>query len=147
MPNPNCLCPVAGFCDRHQMQKPEHFYKMCQGVAPTIDCGRKYWLAWEGGFLGATKPSDPVLDPVLFCNENHGHSQTVTTPVPQEKGFGDVIASALSSVGITEERVAAWVGGECGCAARKEKLNRLGAWAASFLNGKPTEQIETMING
>jgi hypothetical protein len=113
-----------------------------------MDCGRKYWIAWEQGMLGATKPDDPVTDPNPFCES--GYISPVVTTAPQAeapRGFGDMIASALSAVGITEERVSAWVGGECGCAARKEKLNRLGAWATSFLSGSPTEKIEDMIEG
>ncbi len=47
-------------------------------------------------------------------------------------GLGDLVKSALSLVGITEERVTAWLG-KCGCAERREKLNRLGAWAQRVL--------------
>jgi hypothetical protein len=95
--------------------------------------------------LGATKPEDPVLDPDQFCT---GPYIAPVAPTPRQqspRGFGDLIASALSAVGVTQERVSSWIGGECGCAARQEKLNRLGAWAASFLSGAPTEQIENMI--
>jgi len=95
--------------------------------------------------LGATTPPDPVLTPDRFCN-NEFISQSTTTPLTtQPQGLGDVVASALSSVGITEARVAAWLGGECNCAARRAKLNRLGAWASAFLTGTPTEPIESMI--
>ena len=41
-------------------------------------------------------------------------------------GLGDYVASALFSIGITKERVAAIVGGPCGCSERAEKLNQLG---------------------
>lgn len=26
-----CECPLAGFCNRHQMNKTEHYHKLCQG--------------------------------------------------------------------------------------------------------------------
>lgn len=123
---------------------------MCAGVAPTVDCGRKYWIAWEQGMLGATSPTNPVIDVGWFCDHEYvspfAQAGTVTAPAQQQRGFGDLIASALSTVGITEERVAAWVGGECNCAARREKLNRLGEWAKSLIAGSPTEEITQMLS-
>jgi len=95
--------------------------------------------------LGATTPADPLLIPDRFC-DNEFIPQSTTPPLTtQPQGLGDIVASALSSVGITEARVAAWLGGECNCAARRSKLNRLGAWASSFLSGTPTEPIESII--
>ncbi len=41
-------------------------------------------------------------------------------------GLGDRVASALSAVGITKERVEAVLGGPCGCDQRQEALNDLG---------------------
>jgi len=49
---------------------------------------------------------------------------------PVTPGLGDMVASALSAVGITKERaqaVAAVVGvKDCGCKKRQERLNELG---------------------
>jgi hypothetical protein len=42
-------------------------------------------------------------------------------------GLGDLVKSGLSAVGITEERVSKLIGRPCGCGARAEALNRLGA--------------------
>jgi hypothetical protein len=42
-------------------------------------------------------------------------------------GLGDYVASALSAVGITKERVEAVVGGPCGCPERQAALNAAGA--------------------
>jgi hypothetical protein len=41
-------------------------------------------------------------------------------------GLGDMVASGLSAIGITKERVAAAVGKPCGCAKRQAALNELG---------------------
>lgn len=41
-------------------------------------------------------------------------------------GLGDMVASGLSTVGITKERVSKLVGGDCGCQKRQEALNALG---------------------
>ena len=53
---------------------------------------------------------------------------------------GDYVERALKAAGITKERVERWVGGPCGCKERQEKLNAVGAWAASFLDGGATAQ-------
>lgn len=50
--------------------------------------------------------------------------------------LGDVIERALAAVGVTEDALADWLGGPCGCRERKEKLNALGAWAARVLSGR-----------
>lgn len=41
-------------------------------------------------------------------------------------GLGDMVAAGLSAVGITQERVSAIVGRDCGCKKRQEALNRFG---------------------
>lgn len=46
---------------------------------------------------------------------------------------GDAVAAALALAGVTESRVAAWLGRPCGCTERRERLNQLGAWAARTL--------------
>lgn len=44
-------------------------------------------------------------------------------------GLGDVVESALQSVGITEERFKEWFNlKECGCSKRKAWLNGLFSW-------------------
>lgn len=50
--------------------------------------------------------------------------------------LGDKIEQALTIVGITQERVEAWVGLPCGCQERIDKLNQLGFWAARVVSGK-----------
>jgi hypothetical protein len=66
--NKLCECPVAGFCNRHKMTKSVRQHQLCRGIADTVDCGRKYWMAWERGQSGATAPESPVVDPPNFCN-------------------------------------------------------------------------------
>jgi hypothetical protein len=55
------------------MNKNAALFSMCKGIANSPDCGRKYWIAWERGTVGATAPETPVLNPPQFCNE-HGLS-------------------------------------------------------------------------
>lgn len=50
--------------------------------------------------------------------------------------LGDLIESALKTVGITSERVERWLGVPCGCAARRDALNNLTNWANRVQSGK-----------
>ena len=42
-------------------------------------------------------------------------------------GLGDRVAAGLSAIGITKERVEAFVGGPCGCPERQAAMNAAGA--------------------
>lgn len=104
--NPLCQCPAAGFCPRHKMMKTEGDHRLCKGVAHGTDCGRKFWIAWERGQLGATAPPDPITDPPQFC---------------QHRGLGDTVAQAISFVtgGLVQP---------CGgCQDRQAQLNQMRA--------------------
>lgn len=64
-------------------------------------------------------------------------------------GLGDLVEKALSTVGVTKERVEKWVGGPCGCEERKAKLNALSYWVARVLNGKTEkagEHLERLMD-
>ena len=41
-------------------------------------------------------------------------------------GLGDMVASGLSAIGITKDRVSKLAGGDCGCQKRQQALNNLG---------------------
>lgn len=65
-------------------------------------------------------------------------------------GLGDIIARAAGVVGITEERLTAFLGVPCGCDARREKLNQLGGWAARIVRGKierASEYLDKIVGG
>lgn len=47
-------------------------------------------------------------------------------PSPRQMGLGDMVASGLSAVGITKERVSKIIGRDCGCSKRQQSLNELG---------------------
>lgn len=73
-----------------------------------------------------------TLEQVRHCivAEHADGTITVDTDHPAyprpRPGLGDMVASGLSAVGITKERVSKLVGGDCGCKQRHEALNRLG---------------------
>lgn len=46
-------------------------------------------------------------------------------PAPRP-GLGDLVASGLAKIGVTEERVSRALGKPCGCKQRREALNRAG---------------------
>ncbi len=50
--------------------------------------------------------------------------------------LGDMLSQALSTVGITEEKVSNWLGRPCNCAERREKLNAVTLWAQRIIDGK-----------
>lgn len=52
------------------------------------------------------------------------------------EGLGDLVESALKSVGITEERFKEWFNlKECGCSKRKAWLNNLFSWKKNQTQG------------
>jgi hypothetical protein len=69
-------------------------------------------------------------------------------PRARPVGIGDKVEQALTAVGITSERVSAWLGKPCNCKERREKLNQIGAWASRVLGGakdRATEYLNKII--
>jgi hypothetical protein len=57
-------------------------------------------------------------------------------PPKQDRGLGDLIEAAFKATGI-KAVIEAWLGKSCqACAARREKLNKLGRWAKRILARK-----------
>jgi hypothetical protein len=103
-----CECTEPGWCERHKMMKPAHWHHLCQ-------TRENYRIAWDEGRgpgqLKATGESAPIA----------------------KTGLGDTISDALSAIGITEENYKAvkakfGLSPTCGCAGRREWLNRVGRW-------------------
>lgn len=59
--------------------------------------------------------------------------------------LGSTVASALSLVGITPERVSSWLGEPCGCDERKRKWDAATAWAARVVRGEK-DNAEKYLN-
>jgi hypothetical protein len=74
---------------------------------------------WECPTCGYVYPKKRPKPPRKRCPNR---------PKETRKLLGDHIHAALSAIGITEERVSAWLGRPCGCGKRRKKLNRLDAW-------------------
>ena len=71
----------------------------------------------------ALKSENDFCPPFL---DNDGQRPVVAGETTHVAGLGDMVASGLSAIGITKERVSAAVGGDCGCQKRQEALNELG---------------------
>jgi hypothetical protein len=50
--------------------------------------------------------------------------------------LGGAVGKALNAVGVTPDRVTAWLGKPCGCRERKERLDALGFWAGRVVRGR-----------
>jgi len=101
-------------------------FDLCQGNVNSPDCGRKYWVAWESGQLGATAPEVPVLQPEGFCNKAEQFAP---------RGAGDRLADLIkrSTLGMVTP---------CGgCKDRAAKLNHMFP-AKNLLPVEPVEFVE-----
>lgn len=62
--------------------------------------------------------------------------------------WGDVVSKALSTIGVTPERVSEWIGADCGCKERRQRLNELGDWSGKVINGaisNAKERLEGLV--
>lgn len=69
--------------------------------------------------LGIEKPDDLTPEELAIHP-----GKDIRSPRPM--GLGDMVASGLSAVGITKERVSQIAGRDCGCKKRQQALNELG---------------------
>lgn len=71
-------------------------------------------------------------------------ARTHKEPSMTRKSYlGDWIESALSSVGITSEKVSKWIGKPCSCPERRDKLNAFHLWLERVVKGKYSEDKDT----
>lgn len=141
-----CQCPGAGFCTTFQKYMGGRQVEICSGdCPPERPCGDGYRHAliarWYARKVGAVVDSKQVV-----VREQRSNPPVRITGVGGGRGLGDLVESALDTVGITKERVEKWVGGECGCRERKEKLNALGSWARRMFTGK-IEKAKEYLEG
>lgn len=104
-----CVCEKAGYCERHKVNKNEHWYKLC---CTRID----YWNAWERG-AGLGQFLKPISMPRIRKRESiNSH-------------IGDIIASRFEQLGIVPVK-------GCPCKDLQDKLNKTSPEAVlSDING------------
>jgi hypothetical protein len=125
-----CPVDITGFCVRHQRIHAGGELALCQEISARADRYRR------------------ILDERV--TNRPATARTPQDRIPSEPvagGLGDAVESALTMVGITKERVERWLGAPCGCAERREKLNRIGSWAMRMLTGKATAEEGQAIVG
>lgn len=59
--------------------------------------------------------------------------------------LGSAIAAGLTMVGVTEDRVKKIVGGDCGCAARKSKLDAVGEGVSKTIERAANAALEAVL--
>jgi hypothetical protein len=110
----DCKCTITdgGWCEKHNVYKPVHWVHLCR-------TRENYFIAWEEG-------------------RGPGQRRIVagmpTTKKPK-RGIGDRVEKILKTLGITPERYVEvkrlfGLPPTCGCAKRREWLNRVGKWLA-----------------
>lgn len=125
------ICPLdhRGYCGRH--------LRIHTGAEKTLAEERsdraEQWRLEADRFPGLSKEAVAFGHRLAQMLLEQPAAAVATTPT----GFrlGDAVASVLSAVGITKERVKAVVGKDCGCTARQEALNRVGDAIAGALGG------------
>ena len=151
MSNQNCKCELAGFCERHQIEKTERQFALCKAAVNAVDCW-SHWKSWEAGGMGATAVDDPI-QPDWPCGSGElakaatrqvldvGAARDAAT---KQRYLGDHVEQALTMVGITKERVAKALGGCGGCGKRQAKLNAIDQAAREIVGGAVESGRETL---
>ena len=127
--NTGCQCDNSGCCEYLGRKMNKHRFKECSTSQAHHDL-----------FARESKAGKYKENPIYHCGKSIEYVAAVPSEkqegVGEENLLGDIVESALSSVGITKERVSSWLGEECGCEERKNKLNKLHKWAKDFIGGK-----------
>lgn len=59
--------------------------------------------------------------------------------------LGSMIAAGLTTIGVTEERVKKIIGKDCGCAARKSKLDAVGEGVTTAIQGAANRALDAVL--
>lgn len=59
--------------------------------------------------------------------------------------LGSMIAAGLTTIGVTEERVKKIVGKDCGCAARKSKLDAVGEGVTTAIQSVANRALDAVL--
>jgi hypothetical protein len=128
-------CPPAwgGFCEQAVAAGAE---SMLDGLFCHLDKGT-LWKPTAEQYDLADAIADhvgvprvvPLTAEELAAHPGRSSPRPVYAPVAARKptpGLGDMVAGALSAVGITKERVSAILGKDCGCPERQAAMNSWG---------------------
>lgn len=122
-----------------------NIYRQIWGLGPLNE---EEWNPTEKEKIKPQKVQKPDIN---FISRKPMSSTSNNKPAkPQETLLGDKIGNALKKVGITDEKVSKWLGRPCGCAGRRNKLNRLDVWVRKVLASDEDtkqylEELEQML--
>ncbi len=151
-----CTDPIEGVgffpCPTYDCKITKH---LCKQICTRLDY-RELYENGMGPFQdGASKLRQEMAEKrrataqkKLGGSVDNNCKQKKKNQTPRVFRLGDNVETALKTVGITSERVSAWLGRPCGCPERKRRLNNLGAWAHRILTGKTEsakEYLEEII--
>lgn len=142
---PKCSCPIAGFCERYKIQQEQYIWEICQGIHGE-NLSIRYRKRWRRDVeRGGSQQVQTAHVPIQSSPQSPPAPVQVVTK-QQKPGLGDKVESALTSVGVTKDRVEKWLGRPCNCTERKRKLNNLGNWLNSFFSSGNTDIQSEMKN-
>lgn len=111
---------------------------MCSFDSGTLRCGRC-------GFLAESLPHYRHCQTIEEQARAHFASlarERIRIPPPK---IGSMIGAGLSAVGITDERVTRWLGKDCGCPHRRNKLNALAEHATKAISSVANRALLAML--
>ena len=135
-------------------QNPTDGHRRIDGVVSDILCGSGFqeWihspsLLLHTGLQSSLKPpkthqlqaynfKGPSFDAMIFLEGAEVVNALTAASSPATGGLGDMVEKALTSVGITKDRVEKLLGRPCNCKERQRRLNELSHWARRVVGGK-----------
>lgn len=117
-----CSCPLAGWCERHRLNKTDAQHKLCQTRA-------NYRKAWDEGRLFGQKNAKPKQPPKLISMiPRHAWPMWAKTLArfarPTDYGVGDTAERVFAKLGGEQfKALIGKVGLSCGCTARRDDWN------------------------
>lgn len=100
---PDCACPLAGFCERHGIEKTEQFRELCR-------TNPKYFQAWEEG-RGPRQTGAEKTAAVSLARSRR----------PKPEGPGTELRRLIADRGYK-------IHGGCGC---KSKIRKMDSWGVA----------------
>lgn len=92
----SCICPLAGWCDRHKINKGETWHLLCQ-------TNQKYFDAWEQGY-GPGQQGKPLSGRAKRVVENVKRNKrlrgwVMSMRTAGEVGIGDTLVRLIKLAG------------------------------------------------
>ena len=110
-----CECPIAGYCKRHGIHKPDGWHRLCQSRDD-------YRAAWDDGHGPGQRrePQERREKPMPYWAR-----LIASQRIDDDRGVGDTLARLASYVGGEHyKRLMEKLGRGCGCGNRQAMLNR-----------------------